>query len=343
MRCCANCIGDRVLAAQVIPTYSDEAGTCSYCQSKNVLLIEPIKLRDKFELLIDTVYIQAANGKSLTEHLKKDWDLFNHSAMDEANAQRLLADILDDGQLVREKFIPKEEGNSTNLDLWNNFKYNIKHKNRFFLNEKLDESLFRTLLASLERKPLEISTTWYRARIQESELIPLGMMGSPPEKLSTHGRANPAGIPYLYLATNPDTAISEIRPHTGQHASVATFTISDSLILIDLRNPRSTASPFIDITEEILILRNNISFMEHLGNELTRPVLPHLAATEYIPSQYLCEFIKKEGYDGVIYKSSVGTGTNLALFDQSNARPISVIQYYVARVAVNIETITELP
>ncbi len=37
---------------------------------------------------------------------------------------------------------------------------------------------------------------------------------------------------------------------------------------------------------------------------------------EYAPTQFLCEYIKKLGYDGIKFKSAVSeTGTNVLLFD----------------------------
>ncbi len=163
-------------------------------------------------------------------------------------------------------------------------------------------------------------------------------MGAPPKELASQGRANPVGIPYLYLASTADTAVSEIRPHTGESASVADFTIPNSLGVIDLRNPRNTVSPFI-LNEEkkIASLRGDIEFLVHLGKELTRPILPHVAAIDYLPSQYLCEFIKKCKYHGVIYKSSVGEGVNLALFEPNLAQVGNVEQYRVSKVSVQIE------
>ena len=90
--------------------------------------------------------------------------------------------------------------------------------------------------------------------------------------------------------------MSEIRPHTGDRACVADFTLKDNLTLIDLRNPRETVSPFL-LTDpgEMGKMLADIPFLERLGYELTRPVLPKSAALDYIPSQYICEFIKKTG------------------------------------------------
>ena len=141
----------------------------------------------------------------------------------------------------------------------------------------------------------------------------------------------------LYLATTPKTAISEIRPHTGELVSVAEFENPNNFKFVDLRNPLHTVSPFLLSDEsEIAALRGDVGFLVNLGNELTRPVLPHAAAIDYIPSQYLCEFIKKFGYHGVLYSSSVGEGINLALFDPSTAAALSVVCYQVTSVSVEI-------
>lgn len=86
-------------------------------------------------------------------------------------------------------------------------------------------------------------------------------------------------------------------------------------------------------------MRGDLPFLERLGDELTRPVLPQAAAIDYTPSQYLCEFIKKCGYQGVLYRSSVSDGINLALFDPSLAQSINIKQCRVSRVSVDIEGI----
>jgi hypothetical protein len=83
-------------------------------------------------------------------------------------------------------------------------------------------------------------------------------------------------------------------------------------------------------------MRNDLPFLERLGDELMRPVIPQAAAIDYIPGQYLCEFIKNCRYQGVIYRSSVSDGINLALFDPSLAICGTVTQYRVTRVAVEV-------
>lgn len=96
-------------------------------------------------------------------------------------------------------------------------------------------------------------------------------------------------------------------------------------------------SPFVLAdAEDIGRMRSDLPFLEQLGEELTRPVVPQAAAIDYIPSQYVCEFIKKCGFDGVIYRSSVSDGMNLALFDPARAEPGEVTQFRVTRVSVDV-------
>jgi hypothetical protein len=103
------------------------------------------------------------------------------------------------------------------------------------------------------------------------------------------------------------------------------------------RNPRRVISPFVLTDEDQLgPLRLDVAFLERLGEELTRPVVPQGAPFDYVPSQYLCEYIKKCGNVGVLYRSAVSEGINLALFNPELATAQSVRQYEVIRVAVDI-------
>lgn len=336
--CCHHCFGDRGLRNDIIPTYSKSRGACSYCGSNDVHLVKPKQLSDIFEVLV-SIYEPDPEGKLLVEWMKSDWQLFGHPRMDVAHAKELLSEILDDGEIVRKTFSPSERYKSDGLAQWGTLRDELLHKNRYFLDEALDTDRLQELLDHLPAD--EMPEVWYRARITAGDdLCLIEEMGAPPKRLATSGRANPAGIPYLYLGSLPETAVSEVRPHTGEVASVASFHLTSPLIAVDLRNPRMLVSPFVlaDATA-IGQLRADIPFLERLGEELTRPVLPRSAAIDYIPSQYLCEFIKKSGYDGVVYRSSVSEGMNLALFDPDKADGQSVSKYNINRVSVDVERI----
>jgi hypothetical protein len=259
--------------------------------------------------------------------------------MDNAHAKELLAEVLDDGDIVRETFSPSATYHSEGLVRWETLRDELMYKNRWFLDGELDEDRLSQLLFHL---PLdEPPGQWYRARMQEGgNSFTIAEMGAPPNRRATHGRANPPGIPYLYLASTPETAIAELRPHTGDVACVADFAIPDLEAVVDLRNPRKLVSPFVLSDASAMgQLRADIAFLERLGEELTRPILPQGAAIDYIPSQYLCEFIKKNGYRGVAYRSSVSTGFNLALFDPARAIGGNVAVYNVTAVSIESERV----
>jgi hypothetical protein len=337
MQCCAECFGDRGLRKNIIPSRSRETGTCSYCNSIDIPILPPTELSEYFELLI-SAYRREDGGKLLVHWFRQDWGLFQHPRMDNPRAKELLAEVLDDGEIVRQAFVPAKDIPAAQLTKWETLRGELMYRNRFFPQADINLDRLEELLSSLHLDEEEVPNVWYRARIQSTETpFPISEMGAPPNRIASHGRANPAGIPYLYLGSTQTNAISEIRPHTGEMACVADFTTPLDLKLVDLRNPRKMVSPFIyEGAEDILKLRADLPFLEQLGDELTRPVLPQSAAIDYTPSQYLCEFIKKCGYQGVIYRSSVSNGINLALFDPSLAQPGSVTQYRVARVSIDV-------
>ncbi|EFI53565.1 RES family NAD+ phosphorylase [Afipia sp. 1NLS2] len=336
-KCCPECFDDRGLRKDIFPSLNPNRGTCSFCHSTDVDLVEPAQLSAYFELLAN-VYEPHAEGQSLVEWMKSDWQLFTHAKMDVAHAKELLGEILNDGEIVRRPFVPSTAYKSAGLLQWETLRDEMMYRNRWFLDMTIDTDRLRHLIDFLLAD--DLPKVWYRARIRGGDdNFPIDKMGAPPKRLASHGRANPAGIPYLYLGSKPETATAEVRPHTGEVACVADFTIPD-ILAVDLRDPRKIISPFIlDDAAAIGQLRADLPFLERLGDELTRPVLPQGAAIDYIPSQYLCEFIKKSGYDGVIYRSSVSDGINLALFDPTKAIGGKVSLYNVERVSVKVAAI----
>jgi hypothetical protein len=338
--CCSECFGDSFLSEQIsfLKSKSD-CGICDFCGSKNVALVEPKKLAPYFEMLVG-IYEPDPRGKSLIEWMKKDWLLFSHARMDMNHAKELLREVLDDEEIVQRPFSFSATYESKRLAEWETLKEELLYKNRHFLDKDLDTGRLKELLEIVSiTSDSNIPTIWHRARILTGDAPYLiEEMGPPPKHLATHGRANPIGIPYLYLGSDYQTAIAEVRPHTGEVVCVAEFNIPQSLEAVDLRNPRQSISPFaLGEASAIGQLRADIPFLEKLGHELTRPVLPRSAALDYLPTQYLCEFIKKTGFDGVIYQSSVGNGMNLALFDPKKAIGQTISLHKITNVSIKSE------
>ncbi len=262
--------------------------------------------------------------------------------MTDPTAQDLLGEILDAG-IVQMNFAPILLETADRLVEWEKLRDELMYNNRFFPQTKIDFERLRLLVSSLTANRQDVPTVWYRARLQPGEeAYAVADMGAPPKRIASHGRANPAGIPYLYLASTPQTAVSEIRPHTGEIACVCDFRIPDLVALVDLRHPRRMVSPFLlEDAEDICRMRSDLPFLERLGEELMRPVLPLASAIDYTPSQYLCEFIKNCGYRGVLYGSSVSDGINLALFAPEDAISGSVTQYRVSRVSIVVKNLSD--
>jgi hypothetical protein len=338
-RCCAICFGDRGLKRNIIPLVTDTVGQCSYCRTPNEQLVLPERLRDYFAPVVG-VYETSAEGDRLAKLLRADWSLFDHRLMNDARAGELIGAILGDDQIALGRFVPLPRYATDTLARWEALRNELMYESRYFPESELDATRWEDLLQHLEAAgAAEFPSTWFRARMKTGERVfEISEMGAPPNRIASHGRANPPGIACLYLGSQPETAVAEIRPHTGESACVADFTIPTDTVLIDLRDPRRLVSPFL-LGDEGAIgsLRSDVAFLERLGDELTRPVQPHGAPIDYVPSQYLCEFIKKRRYRGVLYRSSVSDGMNLALFDPSRAQGGNVTEYAVTRVSVNVE------
>lgn len=126
---------------------------------------------------------------------------------------------------------------------------------------------------------------------------------SPPSVKATAGRANPAGISYLYVCDSRKTAIMEVRPMIGQEVSVATIELSDDIKLFDFCKNNGIYEKGGDAYIYYLISR---AFSEpYTGNE-----------KDYYPTQFLTEFIKEMGFEGIRFYSSYDSNSkNIVIFN----------------------------
>ena len=151
---------------------------------------------------------------------------------------------------------------------------------------------------------------------------------APPREKATAGRANPEGISYLYLAEDVKTVLMEVRPNLSQDISVATIKIKKKLRLFDFcyvePNEAEKGKGF-----DLGIISSEFSKPNYGGGD------------NYYATQYLCEFIKKLGFDGIRFYSSVNPGRkNIVLFD-SKIDPVTNCKNYEI-VESKIYSITKL-
>lgn len=143
-------------------------------------------------------------------------------------------------------------------------------------------------------------------------------MGAPPRDRALVGRANPRGISYLYLGSNEAICEKEIKLGPGQTYTIGKFQVKEHLKVVDLSN-HHIVSPFY-FGDQIRTYIELIEIMKMYVKELSSKASTEDAYFDYLPTQYICELIKKEKYDGILFKSSLTTehaDLNLTLFRES--------------------------
>lgn len=117
----------------------------------------------------------------------------------------------------------------------------------------------------------------------------------PPASVTRDLRANYRYIPYLYCANNPYTAMVEVRPRLGANVSIATVTVKEKLTLLDFTLnsiPKRMAEPKQNLFADLSML-------------FSKPVTSDDDILDYIPTQYIAEYAKFLGYDGIAFRSSL--------------------------------------
>jgi hypothetical protein len=336
MFCCANCFSDSFLASQ-INVIGKEKGHCSFCGSNDKTLIDPQVLIDYFEPLFG-IYEKDKDGQLLNRLLQDDWALFSISSEDQ---QRSLIDAITKNSILsKTKFKPKYEKDNTNIEQWHLFSKELMHENRFHPHNAPDKSLFEVFGSLLGEVYKKDDRKFYRARInEEGKNFEIKDMQKPPSNIVLNGRANPIGIPYLYVTSNAETAIAELRGYKGELVTVIEFSIKENLDFFNLRDPKNTISPFEKI-DDIEFIYKHMPYLNLLGNELSKPVVPSKANLEYLSTQYLCEMIKHIGYHGIIYKSSIAEGDNYVIFADNRLSFGKMSQYRITEMLFKSELVT---
>lgn len=78
-----------------------------------------------------------------------------------------------------------------------------------------------------------------------------------------------------------------------------------------------------------------------ISADLSIPLRRYDSEIEYIPTQFICEFIRNfTGADGILFNSSLHNGgKNVVLFGQDKVECISVKMYRITKVDIEAENI----
>ena len=166
----------------------------------------------------------------------------------------------------------------------------------------------------------------------------------PPERMkpvpgrAKEGRANPKGIPVLYLSTRGQTAMSEVRPWLGSLVSLAHFRTTRPFRVVDLSIPDAdTGRLRIHFSEPDPEEREQAVWTQ-LGRAFSEPTTSADDTADYAPTQLIAELFKNDGYDGIAYSSAFGeNGHNIVLFDLDAAELASCTLHEVKSLEFNFK------
>jgi len=225
----------------------------------------------------------------------------------------------------------------------------LKYRN-YFLVEPKYEDYFKRLIPFITRE-IDSGCKYFRARIgatksasnfifekntTEDYFTPLKdkEIGAPPIATASSGRANRPGVSYLYLATDIETSVSEIRSHPSEIISVAQFISKNKLNVADFSYHKLSEDLISDEGSDLL------EFIINIEKVLSTMATPRNNSTFYGITQFITEMLRKLEFDGILFKSSVGSGKNLVVFDPQNFEwiPGSGHVYKITKVEYSMES-----
>jgi len=327
MKICDNCFQDREIKS-FIQANSTEEGVCECCSTQG-RLIELSDLLDYFIAFLSVFKYDPENGVAIEQLIQDDWSIFVSNEVCEkilydsfikvqiALTLDIVESALSGGVEVKVSYIDEID---ESVSYWGRLKDQLKWEKRYLTDiDELIEVGWDLLFNDFYI--LDSSTKLYRARLNEKNQdnpYNQDLMFSPPREETTSGRANPYGIPYLYLSKDYITTLYEIRATYLDNISVGEFKIKEDveLRIIDFTNSQSTFNHIDDMQRFITdqLLRRKISI------DLSKPLRRFDSELEYIPTQFICEYLKyNANVDGIQFNSSLRKdGLNIVLFSQHN-------------------------
>lgn len=352
MTFCSKCFNDIEIKAVIEGL--NKKGKCSICGYEDSFLYDAdvdTALTDYFDMLI-SIYtpIDSLSGdypkadlKLLREELINNWNIFN--GLSGTQVYNLITKICKDKYaelpqlfdgLIGIAAYQDESYLETNSILrtnrWEDFVSVLKTKNRFHTNYINTEVL--EIFCSYIRKTYKKGEVFYRGRISSKEGYGVERMGAPPSDQAAAGRANSLGISCLYLANNVETTIHEVRAGAFDCVSIGKFVLQKDIVIVDLKS-MDKISPFIpelDCTQYAI----NKDTLQKINREMAKPLRRNDSPLDYVPTQYISEFIKSiehngiMEYSGIEYDSTISQeGYNLAVFTPELFKCISVDTYKI--------------
>ena len=327
---CENCFNDEEIQTYICNLR--QIGSCEICGISDTCIIDIDELSPFFLELL-SLFEKSDEGLDIVSVIQKDWNIFSNRII----ANKIL------GYFLLRYQVPINIDDKVNyvkavdsyVNRWEELKHEIRTKTRFYssLMAYFDDN--GQLLKA--NNTLNAGMIFYRARI-----VPVGKsyltkkeMGCPPAGLASAGRANPIGIPYLYLCTMPKTTLYETRSVYLDKVAIGTFKLKSDVNILDFTASISLFLAYLgnsSLSETIAQYR----LRQKISADLSKPLRRYDTELEYVPTQSICEYCKLRDIDGIIFRSSLHKGgLNLVLFDETNAECVGVNTIEVAEVIIS--------
>lgn len=228
----------------------------------------------------------------------------------------------------------------------------VRHENRYIHGTEVDDFLSCLLKTSSDRiREVKAGSVFWRSQLgndwqpieQDGVLVDEEPIPFRPSRMvplkheASEGRANPKGISYLYLATNKETAMSEIRPGKGAYISVGQFKTTKELRLIDCSvHPAKRSFFYLEEPDDD---EKEVCVWADVDEAFSKPVTINDKSSDYVPTQIVAELFKNEGFHGIAYESALAEGHNVMLFDIESAKLINCFLHEVKEVNYSFEQI----
>ena len=352
MYCCSNCFADAEIKA--IIDGNKAIGNCDFCGSHNAHVYEigtDQTIAELFDGLVD-IYtpisdLPAGFPREQTDLIKNilcnNWRIFN---LKPEAAYRLITAIcaeryneqpeLFDGPVGIKQAQDRsylEEHSILKNNCWADFVEGIKRKNRFHSDYINLDKLFVFLRCAVRTH--HKGEEMYRSRICHDENgFKRTEMGPPPNNNAKGGRVNPTGISILYLSDSKETTLYEIRAGVYDFVTVGRFKLQKDIDVINLADV-DRISPFIGVQRDFDFIQYalNIEHLKMIAGEIAKP-LRNDNSFDYLPTQYISDFIRSKGYDKIEYISTMNrNGTNLAVFDPTLFRCTNTSVYDIKSIS----------
>lgn len=286
-----------------------------------------------------SLYEASADGKPISQSLIKEWQIFaNEASLDYVLEQMGCSFCSSD----RVQYIGEYQ---SYLQSWQSVKEEVKTNTRFFCHLGAIADVLGDYDIVNDTLLLFKNDKFFRARVhhKEESTFPKENMGCPEDPaLATPGRANPRGISYLYLCSDDQTPFYEVRPYYLDRVDIGEFLIlEDNLKIVDFTEKVNLFKVFYDEGEDVFKqkVKRRVLF-DAFSSDLSKPLRSFDSEIEYIPTQYICEYFKDSGADGIMFQSSVReSGKNLVLFYPKKAECVEVHPYEVNKIEISREEI----